>query len=286
MSQAAGAPGGHPACATATIALSVVSHGHGMQVRQLLALLLAPSASPVHRIWLTLNVEEPGLEQELATLHGRSLHEGLPQLRFIRNPSPQGFGANHNQAFEHEQACSDAAPYFAVVNPDITWQHSPWASLLGAAAQPGAGCAYPRQVGAQGREQDYARALPSPWALLRRHWSGRARAQRHAPVRSPDWVNAALLLFHGGVYRKLGGFDTAYHMYCEDVDICLRLQLAGYRLVLAEEACVIHEAGRASRRVLRHLGWHLRSLLRLWASPAYRQYLALKRRRGPVVASG
>ena len=91
-------------------------------------------------------------------------------------------------------------------------------------------------------------------------------------VAAPDWANAALLLFHSVAYQRIQGFDEAYHMYCEDVDICLRLQLAGYRLAEAQDACVVHAGQRASHRQWRHLGWHLRSLWRLWQSPAYQQF--------------
>jgi hypothetical protein len=37
----------------------------------------------------------------------------------------------------------------------------------------------------------------------------------------------------------------------------------------------VHDARRASRRSLRHLGWHLASMARLWRSDAWRRYRAL-----------
>ena len=118
------------------------------------------------------------------------------------------------------------------------------------------------------------RTMPAacpPWALLWRYLGGAARrnAQR---LRRPTGANAALLLFHSVAYQRIQGFDEAYHMYREDVDICLRLQLAGYRLAEAQDARVVHVGQRASHRQWRHLGWHLRSLWRLWHSPAYQQF--------------
>ena len=77
---------------------------------------------------------------------------------------------------------------------------------------------------------------------------------------------------HAQAWRELGGFDTRYFMYGEDVDFCLRLQLAGWRLARAGGASVIHAAQRVSHRSGRHLAWHLRSLLRLWTSPVYASY--------------
>jgi N-acetylglucosaminyl-diphospho-decaprenol L-rhamnosyltransferase len=51
------------------------------------------------------------------------------------------------------------------------------------------------------------------------------------------------------------------------------LRLAGLALRRADVP-VVHHAVRGSRRPGRHLAWHVRSLVRLWASPVLRQYMA------------
>lgn len=256
------------------ISLSIVSHGHGAHVLRLLDLLCQPGGEDICRVWITLNVKEPGLEERLNQIvKSRSCRFALG---VIINPIPLGFGSNHNQAFLHEMAQSNSAPFFGVLNPDLSWNDAPWPAMLRAAASSGVGCVYTRQVDAQGAPQDYARSLPTFAALLSRYL-----ARPHVRSRSlsnPDWVNAALLLFKSEVYEQLQGFDEAYRMYCEDVDICLRLQLAGYELAEANDACVVHAAQRASHRELSHLGWHLRSLWRLWHSPAYHQFRLRSRR--------
>lgn len=111
------------------------------------------------------------------------------------------------------------------------------------------------------------RSLPTPASLLRRY----VAPDHRLPPRI-DWVNAACLLFPAVVFRDIGGFDEKFYMYCEDVDLCLRLQLQGYLLMETEEATVVHEAQRASHQQWRHCMWHLASLWRLWHSDAYRDY--------------
>ena len=49
-----------------TLALSIVSHGHGAQVLSLLALLVQSPQSLIRRVWVTLNTPEPALTQALA----------------------------------------------------------------------------------------------------------------------------------------------------------------------------------------------------------------------------
>ncbi len=246
------------------VTVSVVSHGHGEQVMQLLAKLDALCLLHVGHVVLTINVPEPAL---VAQAQARPW--GF-ELTMLQNPQPRGFGANHNAAFRHSTlAC------FCVLNPDIDFDTDPFADLVCKLADPQAGCSFPVQVNQAGQLQDHARSVPSPAALLARYNPfGRVR-QATTP---PDWVNGAFMLFRASVYRRLGGFDERYFMYCEDVDICLRLQLAGLRL-LRSRVKVTHAAQRSSRANLRHLAWHVASLLRLWTSAPYRSFLRIRQKR-------
>lgn len=45
-------------------------------------------------------------------------------------------------------------------------------------------------------------------------------------------------------WRAAGGFDGAFFAYWEDVDLALRLRLAGWRCVRAEDARVVHRHGQ------------------------------------------
>ncbi|QEA13249.1 glycosyltransferase [Comamonas flocculans] len=236
--------------AGAALVVSVVSHGHTAAVRALLGDLARHCAHSVARVVLTLNLpDEPEpVAPDVAWPFA---------LQLRRNTRPRGFGANHNRAL-----ADVAEPFVCVLNPDVRLAADPFAPLCALAAGQGVGAAYPRQLDGQGRVQDSERALPTPLALWRRRVLGRSEAR-------VDWVNAACLVLPAAVWRRLGGFDERYHMYCEDVDLCLRLRLAGLRLVRAPVA-VLHAGERASHRSAAHLAWHVRSLLRLWRSPVYR----------------
>lgn len=239
------------------LVVSVVSHGHGTLVHALLLDLARFCAGSVERVVLTLNLPESEPEAPV---------KGWPFILQVRhNAVPLGFGANHNRAL-----AGASELFVCVLNPDVELSGSdPFAALVQAAALPGMGCAYPVQLNARGELQDSERELPTPGAL----WRRRVRGQREVRV---DWVNAACLVLPTLVWQTLGGFDEAYFMYCEDVDLCLRLRLAGLELVQAP-AQIVHAGQRASHRRWSHLLWHVRSLLRLWRSPAYRQARQLLR---------
>ena len=248
------------------ITASIVSHGHASEVGQLLSELAALTEPRPRRVILTLNLPD-------AALAARVRQRAWPfELQCVDNAQPLGFGANHNRAFEHDRRLG-ASALFAVLNPDLRLHANPFAALAAALqADARAGAAYPMQRDAAGSVQDHERLVPTPTRLLARHL---LRRKHEVPAgAAPDWVNAAFLLLRREAYAAIEGFDERYHMYCEDVDLCLRLQLAGWRLRRADAATVEHQAQRASRRRLRHLLWHARSLIRLWRSPAWRAWRA------------
>ena len=244
--------------ANANISVSIVSHGHGMQVAALVQTLADLCAAELARVVVTVNIPEPELVLALQKTQWPFL------LNIVENLEPKGFGANQNAA---ASLCPE--PFLCVLNPDVALEGNPLPGLMAALDQPMAGCAYPIQVSADGVVQVSAREVPTPTSLISRYWR-RCLGKEHLP-QPVHWATAACLLFKADVYRQLGGFDERYFMYCEDVDICLRLQLPGYRLVPCA-ARVVHVANAASHRDARHLAWHLRSLLRLWTSASYRDF--------------
>jgi N-acetylglucosaminyl-diphospho-decaprenol L-rhamnosyltransferase len=80
------------------------------------------------------------------------------------------------------------------------------------------------------------------------------------------WLSGSCLLLRRGAFEQVGGFDSSFFMYFEDVDLCDRLGRAGWRSVYVPTAVVEHSGGHATKRVPR-------MMLRAHHSSAYR-YLA------------
>ena len=80
------------------------------------------------------------------------------------------------------------------------------------------------------------------------------------------------MVWRAKAFAAVGGFDERYFMYCEDTDICLRLQLAGWHMREAP-VTVVHDARRHTGRDWRHLRWHMASVWRLWSSAAFWRYV-------------
>ncbi|MDO4997664.1 MAG: glycosyltransferase family 2 protein [Neisseria sp.] len=57
------------------------------------------------------------------------------------------------------------------------------------------------------------------------------------------WFQGSLLLIRGEVYKLLDGFDPDFFMYCEDVDLCLRIKKLGLPLIKIDDLKVYHFGG-------------------------------------------
>lgn len=72
------------------------------------------------------------------------------------------------------------------------------------------------------------------------------------------WVTGACFIVKSSLFKKIGGFDEKYKMYCEDMDLCLRAGNKGYKVLFIPEANVIHYRGWKSRS-LKTLDYHFKS---------------------------
>jgi len=229
------------------ITVSVVSHRQNALVNELLRDLERCCGDEISVV-LTQNVPD---EVPLATARLK--------VQRIANEKPRGFGANHNAAFARS-----ATPFYCVANPDIRLSANPFPVLLQALARERAGAAGPLVRSPSGAIEDSARRFPTVASLARKLFvapSGPDYPADRGPV-EVDWVAGMFMLFPSAVFRALSGFDEAYFLYYEDVDLCRRLRRGGHKVVYVPEAEVVHDARRGSRRDLRLAGHHLASALR------------------------
>ena len=65
-------------------------------------------------------------------------------------------------------------------------------------------------------------------------------------IEDTDFITGATLITRADVLKKVGFFDENYFMYLEDVDLCHRMRLAGYRLVFDPKIKLSHKVARSS----------------------------------------
>lgn len=64
-------------------------------------------------------------------------------------------------------------------------------------------------------------------------------------MRNVSAVTAACMLISREAFDVVGGFDEQFQLVFNDVDLCLRLWDAGYRVVFHPDACLIHHEGKS-----------------------------------------
>lgn len=187
---------------------------------------------------------------------------GAAQVRVLRQSVNLGFGPAANLA-----ATEARGEWLAIVNPDCfvatdtfsrllgVAAHCPDAGLIGADVRDAAGRTEPA---ARRREPTLRRLLAE--RLLPARWRGGLGLSMPAgppgAIHAVDAVSGALMLLPRGVFESIGGFDPAYRLHAEDLDLCRRVRLAGHRVIVAEGVVVTHLKGTSSARRPLFVAWH------------------------------
>jgi len=239
------------------ISISIVSHLQIQLIEKLLADLNKHCGESKIEVILTLNLnEEIPFDRDGFKF----------PMQIIRNTRPLGFGANHNQAF-----LKSTGRFYCVVNPDIRLTSDPFKQLISCLSDQSVGVTAPKVLGAEGEVEDSARRFPTPLKILCKVFGGGKGGDYFIADRPiyPDWVAGMFMLFPRGVYEQLGGFNERYFLYYEDADLCARLRLYGYEILICPDVEVIHQAQRSSHRNFKYFRWHLISMMRFFLSSAY-----------------
>lgn len=243
--------------------------------------------------------------------------EQLPKdfawVRLLACATNLGFTRGNNAGYT---ASSGRFVYF--LNPDTELDHShthrlavernlpePHDSLYtlyaAIADADGVGMVGPQLRYPDGEPQPSIRRFPVPptgffestW--LGRLWRGNPWSRRMHMADWPveyrhdvDWIVGAAMLCQrealDAVATSAGPFDERFFMYSEELDLCRRLKLAGWRVVYAPEAVVIHYEGRSSEQAsaARHIHFNTSKVAyyEKWFAPPWpgllRRYLLLE----------
>ncbi len=76
---------------------------------------------------------------------------------------------------------------------------------------------------------------------------GRKKVPR-GPYREWNAVTAACIVIRADVFRSHNGFDAAYHNGTEDIDLCVRLKVSGFRHYVANRSRILHHVSSSPGR--------------------------------------
>jgi N-acetylglucosaminyl-diphospho-decaprenol L-rhamnosyltransferase len=220
-------------------------------------------ADGVDQIVVVDNASSDGSEAALA--------ESDPDSRFLPTGSNLGFGTAANVG-----VANTASAYVLVLNPDTILQPGTTKALTAALDRdPRMAVVGPRVDNPDGSLYPSARRFPrmtdaAGHAFLGMVWRDNPFTTRyrmldwdHTQAGPVDWVSGACMLVRRSAFEQLGGFDPAYFMYVEDVDLCWRMGQAGWTVGYEPAGRVVHAVGASSQLApYRMILAHHRSLLR------------------------
>lgn len=186
------------------------------------------------------------------------IRERFPGVTIIENERNAGFASANNTAFD-----SAGGRFVLFLNPDTVVPPDGLRRMVsflqkdeGTAA---CGCRlfHPDSGRVESSARSDPELLPLFWNLtyIDRLFPSSPLFARylmtHAPeleTRDTDWVTGACLLVRSDVFERVGGFDSRFFMYCEDIDLCYRIRRAGWRVRYYPDVSIGHYRGLSSTR--------------------------------------
>jgi N-acetylglucosaminyl-diphospho-decaprenol L-rhamnosyltransferase len=180
-----------------------------------------------------------------------------PGVRLLRTGGNLGYGAAANAGVA---VLDPAIDWVMVINPDVVLGPGAIDELLAVADRYPAGGAFgPLITTPDGVVYPSARHLPSiglgvghalfGWWWPTNPWTRQYRQDAAAPVeRIAGWLSGSCLLLRRKAFHDVDGFDPAYFMYFEDVDLGDRLAKAGWSSVYCPSARATHQGGHSTER--------------------------------------
>ncbi len=235
---------------TPDISVIIVNYNVKDYLLQCLRSLNASVGSVTTEVIVVDNDSHDGSVEELQPL--------FPSVRWIALDENIGFGRANNVGLEHA-----SGRYVLYLNPD---------TIIGADTlsvmckfldeHPKTGIAGCKVLNPDGSFQVACRrGLPTPWVsfcklfgLQRLFPSSKLFAGynlTYLPVDATYAVDALIGAFMVGrteLMRSLGGFDPAFFMYGEDIDLCYRVQQAGFDVTYVHTTSIVHYKGESTKR--------------------------------------
>ncbi|MEA9985957.1 glycosyltransferase family 2 protein [Subtercola sp. RTI3] len=205
-------------------------------------------------------VEVIVVDNKSSDLSVETVLSARPDAVVIRNEENAGFAKAVNLG-----AARATGEYLLLLNPDAVINASALKSLVESMSSNSAiGIIAPLVTDSTGEFSTIAAGFFPTIIKMGLHASGISRLGKWCPAleghylfrssrlsrsRDLDWVSGGCLLVRRHIWNSLDGLSERWFMYAEDIELCLRVRRAGYKVVLDPSAQAIHEIGSSSHEV-------------------------------------
>jgi GT2 family glycosyltransferase len=170
-----------------------------------------------------------------------------PQIGIIQNKHNTGFAGGYNEALKGVEA-----DVYVLLNQDVEVQPDWIGPVIEQMQQdPKIAACQPKMRAYHDPERfEYAGAAGG-WMDILGYTFCRGRILYttevdHGQYDDPQdifWATGAALFIRSAHFWEVGGFDSSFFAHMEEVDLCWRLQRAGYRIMYCPKSTVFHVGG-------------------------------------------
>jgi GT2 family glycosyltransferase len=188
------------------------------------------------------------------------IREAFPQVLCIQTGANLGFSKANNLGIHNARG-----EYVLLLNSDTKILDQSLDRLLEyLSSHPQAGVVGPRQVDGEGKLQLSWGSFPTLVSELFRkliHYRLSINdlkvrdylEEKYAGPTQVDWVSGSCLLARKKALLEAGFLDERFFMYFEDIDLCRRIQNAGWQIHYNSDWTILHYGGASAKKNILHV---------------------------------
>ncbi|MGH1363086.1 MAG: glycosyltransferase [Calditrichia bacterium] len=198
-------------------------------------------------------VDNASVDDSVAHIRNR-----FPDVKMIASETNLGFGRANNLALEQVRG-----EYVVMINPDTVVQEDTFSKLLAFfESEPKADAATCKIINPDGSfAVDCRHSIPTPmiafWkvtGLSKLFPKSKLFARYNLTYLDPDEtypvpaISGSFMMVKKAVLDEIGYFDERFFMYCEDIDLCHRINEAGHTIYYVPTTQIIHYKGESTKK--------------------------------------
>jgi GT2 family glycosyltransferase len=237
-----------------TVSIIIVTYGSARQIENCLDALKQLETSVSHEIIVVDNASQ---DDTVSLVQAR-----YPNVRLLPQSENWGFAGGVNRGVAQAQG-----RLIALLNPDAAACPSWLDELIAPFTDPQVGITGSKVMDATGRIQSIGALFDTPLLLTAHRGEGEIDAGQYDAPADVWGVHGAAMAFPRQLWATLGDFDEGYFpAYLEESDFCEQARRAGYRVITAPRAVVVHaESSTTGKFSAEFYFYYLRNRLRFAA---------------------
>ena len=174
------------------------------------------------------------------------VREQFPQVGIIVNPGNEGFARGYNLALKQVEA-----DIYVLLNSDVEVTPGWIEPIVDCFVDPKVAAVQPKTLEWTTRNRlEYAGAAGGwidrygyPFCRGRIFEVSEKDEGQYDDIAPIFWASGAALFVRAEVFHRVGGFDPFFFAHQEEIDLCWRIQLAGYTILSCPASVVYHVGG-------------------------------------------